>query len=184
MRVNNKNNNYLLTPKACFSKARFTYLNTGCLSNKRYFSTNKIENLNSLNKNLRLICSSNKTVHLDYKFLEWFSGFSDAECNFNLLLRNFNNNSYYSVMATFQIGLHIDDLPLLEFIQKTLKCGHISVSGTRCNFFINDQYFLINVVPPIFNYVKLNNSKFYKFLIFEKVVNCFKDKSHLTSAAG
>ena len=46
-----------------------------------------------------------ETVDLDYKFLEWFSGFSDAEGNFNLVLRDFKNNSFSSVMSTFQIGL-------------------------------------------------------------------------------
>jgi len=41
-------------------------------------------------------------------------------------------------MLTFQIGLHIDDLFILEYIKNYLNCGHISISGKFCNFFIND----------------------------------------------
>ncbi len=115
--------------------------------------------------------------YLDYKFIEWFSGFVDAEGNFNLVLRNLNGDNYSSVMATFQIGLHIDDLPVLEFIKKTLNCGLISISGSRCNYFINDQYSLINLIIPIFKAVNLNTCKYYQFLIFEKVIILFKDKT-------
>lgn len=53
--------------------------------------------------------------------------------------------------------------------------------GNKCNYFINDQKSLINVVVPIFNYIKLNSSKYFQFLIFEKTVNLLKYKKHLTS---
>ena len=42
-------------------------------------------------------------------------------------------------MLTFQIGLHIDDLFILEYIKNKLNCGHISISGKICNYFINDK---------------------------------------------
>lgn len=58
--------------------------------------------------------------------------------------------------------------------------GHISISGSKCNYFINDQYSLINVILPIFRFVELNSSKYYDYLIFEKVVNLVKDKNHLS----
>nr|YP_010846157.1 LAGLIDADG homing endonuclease [Cyathus stercoreus]WEV87344.1 LAGLIDADG homing endonuclease [Cyathus stercoreus] len=114
-------------------------------------------------------------------FLEWLSGFTDAEGNFNITLRKFNGNTYSSVMLTFQICLHIDDLFLLENIKKQLNCGHISISGSKCNFFINDKPSLVQVVLPIFNYIKLNSSKYYQFLIFEKAVNLYKDNKHLST---
>lgn len=52
--------------------------------------------------------------------------------------------------------------------------------GNKCNYFINDQNSLINVVVPIFNNIKLNSSKYFQFLIFEKTVNLLKYKKHLT----
>jgi hypothetical protein len=84
-------------------------------------------------------------------------------------------------MLTFQIGLHISDLAILQYIKDKLKCGHISISGSKCNFFINDKKSLIQVVLPIFNIVNLNSSKFYQFIIFEKAVNLIKNKNHLTA---
>lgn len=84
-------------------------------------------------------------------------------------------------MLTFQIGHHIADLPLLKLIQSKLKCGQISVSEERYNYFINDQASLINVILPVFKFVLLNSSKYFNFLVFEKVVNFIKNKYHLTS---
>ena len=132
------------------------------------------------NKPLILYIKNNKKICLDKKFLEWLAGFTDAEGNFNISFRNFKNNSYNSLLLTYQIGLHIKDLKLLEFIQENLKSGSISISGDRCNFFINDQFSLINVVLPIFNSVKLNSSKYFQYKIFEKAVFLIKNKKHLT----
>jgi cytochrome c oxidase subunit 3 len=122
-----------------------------------------------------------KNFYLESYFLEWLSGFTDGEGNFNISLRNLNNNKYNSVILTFQIGLHIDDLNLLHFIKNKLNCGHISISGSRCNFFVNDQASLIHIILPIFNFVKLNSSKYYQYIIFEKAINLIKNKKHLSS---
>jgi hypothetical protein len=82
-------------------------------------------------------------------------------------------------MLTFQIGLHIDDLFILEYIKNKLNCGHISISGKKCNYFINDKDSLLQILLPIFNFTKLNSSKYHQFILFEKVVNFIKDKKHL-----
>ena len=110
----------------------------------------------------------------------WLSGFTDAEGNFSITLRKLTNNSYTSVMLTYQIGLHIDDLPILEYIKNNLNCGHISISGNKCNYFINDKDSLAQILLPIFNYSKLNSSKYYQFIIFEKAVNFVNEKKHLS----
>ena len=83
-------------------------------------------------------------------------------------------------MLTFQIGLHIDDLPILEYIKNKLNCGHISISGNKCNYFINDKDSLLQILLPIFNLLKLNSSKYYQFIIFEKAVNLINEKKHLS----
>ena len=44
-------------------------------------------------------------------FLEWFRGFTDAEACFSVASNNVNNFRFQ-----FLISLHVDDLPLLEFI--------------------------------------------------------------------
>jgi len=56
-------------------------------------------------------------------------------------------------MLTFQIFLHINDLCVLEYIKNKLNCGHISISGFNCHYFVNDKNLLIKVIIPIFNSV-------------------------------
>jgi hypothetical protein len=151
------------------------------LTTNSIISTNKKEFKNeTLLIQISQSGKKNKTFYLDSKFLEWLSGFTDAEGNFNISLRNLSNNKYNSVILTFQICLYIDDIKLLKFIKQTLNCGHISISGSRCNYFVNDQKSLIHIILPIFNFVKLNSSKYYQYLIFEKAINLIKFKNHLS----
>jgi hypothetical protein len=138
-------------------------------------------NNSNKNKNNNLIIKlNNRTYVMGRDFLEWFVGFTDADGNFNISLRKFKDNKYNSVLLTFQIGLHIDDLELLKFIQRKLNCGHISISGSKCNYFVNDQASLIHVISPIFNHVQLNSTKYFDFLTFDKAVNLVKNKEHLS----
>ena len=69
---------------------------------------------------------------------------------------------------------------MLKLIQSKLRCGRISISGSKCNYFINDRASLISVVLPIFNHVMLNSTKYFQFLIFSKAVALIIDKTHLT----
>jgi hypothetical protein len=132
-------------------------------------------------KNTALVVeSNNKSIKLDKNFIQWLVGFTDAEGNFNISLKGLNQNSYNSLNITFQIGLHIDDLYILEYIKDKLNCGSISMSENRCNFFVNDQKSLINVILPIFKYSELKSSKYFQFLIFENAVNLLINKKHLS----
>jgi len=149
--------------------------------------TNRLENnleINNNNNNLLITMPSFKnkeseSYFLEKDFLEWFIGFTDAEGNFNIKLNNLNNNTFKNVQFTFQIGLHEDDREVLSYIMNTLKCGHISKSKGRVNFFVNDLNSLLHIIIPIFDYVNLNSSKYYHFELFKKAVFLTKDKSHL-----
>ena len=157
----------------------------------RQVSTNNIRTIHSTtmqecvleNKTVEMenyiIKLPNKNMYLDHRFISWFIGFVDAEGNFNISLRNYKDNNYNSIILTFQIGLHIDDLEVLKFIQKNLGCGKIAISKNKCNFFVNDQASLINIIIPLFNLIKLKSSKYYQFLVFEKAVNLIKNKDHI-----
>lgn len=92
-----------------------------------------------------------------------------------------NRTSYKFVQFTFQIGLHKDEREVLNYIQKNLRCGKISVSGDRLNFFVNDQACLLYVILPIFNTINLNSSKYYHFNLFNKAVLLLHNKQHLTA---
>lgn len=120
---------------------------------------------------------------LTYKnaFLEWLVGFTDGEGNFNIKLTGLQENTFKNVQFTFQIGLHIDDIETLQYIKDNLKCGHISKSGNRVNYFVNDINSLINVIIPVFTNFSLNSSKFHHFMLFKKAVLSTKNKFHLSN---
>ena len=61
-----------------------------------------------------------------------------------------------------------------------MNCGSISKSGDKCNYFVNDQKSLINVILPIFDCVELKSSKYFQFLVFKKAVDLLTNKNHLT----
>jgi LAGLIDADG endonuclease len=59
---------------------------------------------------------------LDQIFIEWFVGLTDGEGNFYIKL------SRNQVQLMFQIGLHLDDLPLLNYLKAKLACGYITLN--------------------------------------------------------
>jgi hypothetical protein len=122
-----------------------------------------------------------KNYYLDRNFIEWFVGFVDAEGNFNIKITGLNDNTFKNVQFTFQIGLHKDEIEVLEFIKNTLQCGHISISKDKVNYFIHDKDSLYYVILPIFNYVNLNSSKYHHFVLFEKAVLKTKDKKRYSN---
>jgi hypothetical protein len=61
-----------------------------------------------------------------------------------------------------------------------LRCGHISRSKDRVNYFVNDRISLLYVILPIFNTVNLNSSKYHHFEVFNKAVSLLKDNNHLS----
>ena len=154
---------------------------------KNYFHNSAAQILNNKsNINDKLLISLPNSVNgtldysLDTKFLQWFVGFTDGEGNFHIKTTDLKENTFKNVQFTFQIGLHKDDEPVLNYIMNNLKCGHISKSKDRINFFINDQNSLLHVILPIFDFVNLNSSKYHHFVIFKKAVTLLKDKSHLS----
>jgi hypothetical protein len=135
---------------------------------------------NTIKTSILTLESNKKSIKLDQNFINWLAGFSDAEANFNISLKGLQGNKYNSLNLTFQIDLHKNDLHVLEHIKDKLNCGSISKSGDKCNYFVNDQKSLINVILPIFNYVELKSSKYFQFLVFKKAVDLLTDKNHLT----
>lgn len=127
-----------------------------------------------------MITLPNKVIPLSKEFIEWFVGFTDGEGNFNIKLTDLTDKTFKNVQFTFQIGLHKDEIEVLEYIMNTLQCGHISKSQNKINYFVNDINSLLHVIIPIFDYVNLNSSKFHHYELFKKAVLLTKDKSHLS----
>jgi LAGLIDADG endonuclease len=131
---------------------------------------------------LTLIGKNKRPFKIETKFLEWLVGFSDAEANFHLSLKNLTDTNFIKPQLTFQIGLHINHLNTLKLIQSKLHCGLISINKNKCNFFVNDIFSIINVILPIFDYFKLNSSKILLFNIFKIAAELMVRKEHLTIA--
>ena len=113
---------------------------------------------------------------LDQSFIQWFVGFTDAEgCFLIKLSRN-------KVQPMFQIGLHIDDLPLLEYLKTKLACGYISsnTEENKANFTISSHSALQGILLPIFDSFQLNTTKYLNYLAFREVINMRTTKDHLT----
>jgi len=152
------------------------------INNKNY--SNLVSNTdinNKLNITLPTFTSEVNSYYLDRRFLEWFAGFTDGEGNFHIRLTALENTTYKYAQFTFQIGLHKDEIEVLEYIKNTLKCGHITKSKDKVNYFVNDINSLLYVIIPIFDYVNLNSSKYHHFVLFKKAVLLTKNKGHLSA---
>lgn len=101
-------------------------------------------------------------------FLEWFRGFTDAEGCFTI---GAVGNSHY-FQFSFTIGLHIDDIEVLEYIQKTLGMGNIHISGGMAVWGVRRQEDIVRIID-IFNLVPLNTVKHLDFLDFYKAFDIY-----------
>ena len=79
-------------------------------------------------------------------------------------------------MLTFQIGLHIDDLFILEYIKNKLNCGHISISGKNVIILLMIKILYYKFYYLFWIWVRFYSSKYHQCILFEKVVNFIKDK--------
>ena len=111
----------------------------------------------------------------------YVTGFTDGEgCFFVSISPNSKYKTNFRVKTTFQIGVHIKDIALLEKIKLFFNVGHISrlaldsvqyrVSG------INDLKVIINH----FDEFSLLTYKQSDYLLFKEVVKLIEDGKHLT----
>lgn len=77
------------------------------------------------------------------QFNEWFSGFVDAEGNFQVYL----DRIYLRIK--FRITLHIDDTEVLYIIQKKLGVGTVRVQDISSNYEISKLEEIKSILIPI-----------------------------------
>ena len=112
-------------------------------------------------------------------FYEWLRGFVDAEGYFSITP---NRNAY---SFTFGIGLHIDDLEVLKYIQKILQVGTVFIKPNMAEFVVR-RFDELKVIIEIFDKTPLNSCKHLNFLSFKQAFDLytvqaesFKDKTQL-----
>ena len=82
------------------------------------------------------VAGNSEDVSIDNldNFYGWFVGFTDAEGMFYIKLTESGKNAVFS----FKISLHVDDVSVLEFIQKTLGKVYTS-KGEKASFVVSNQ---------------------------------------------
>ena len=107
------------------------------------------------------------------EFYQWFVGFSDAEGSFGI----FSLSDGFSF--NFTIGLHRDDLPVLNHIQNTLGFGSVYAYKDKCYYRVNKIKDILKLIS-IFDTFALNTSKYLDYLDFKKAFFLYKERTKLS----
>jgi hypothetical protein len=79
----------------------------------------------------------------------------------------------------FSIGLHIDDLNVLNYIKDKLGFGKVYSSNNTCYFNVTKKEDIIKLIK-IFDAYLLNSTKRFNFLDFKKASSLYYDRDLLT----
>ena len=110
----------------------------------------------------------------DDEFNQWFTGFTDGEGNFAIII---HNNTVISFR--FSIKLHIDDKEALEFIKHRLNCGSVfnRTDLRSASFELNKISDIQTILIPLLDKFPLNGVKYLDYLAFKKAIAIKFDKS-------
>jgi len=147
-------------------KFSVVYLNSGYLRTCNFNLITK--NINST-PSCRLFSTYEELVEMsDEDFIEWFRGISDGESTFYIKSKNNDKNFEFR----FRIFMHIDEKPLLLFIQSRLGIGKIYTLKKSVEFNVSSQKEIIKIIE-IFNHNPLNTTKHLNFLDFKKAFELY-----------
>ncbi|OTA47615.1 hypothetical protein K449DRAFT_341470, partial [Hypoxylon sp. EC38] len=105
-----------------------------------------------------------------------FSGFSDAEANFNIAFYKNKQGNISSVTFRFTIELHIDDKDTLNIIKKILSIGNdIAVYGNSCKFTVTHPKDIYKLIE-IFDKYNLNTTKYLDYLDFKEAFLFYQNR--------
>jgi hypothetical protein len=132
---------------------------------KGIFSSVIVSKINHSHSN-----SISKLSHVPTEFLQWLSGFTDAEGNFLISLdRNY-------VRFRFKISLHTDDIAVLNLIKFKLGIGIVTEENSKyCSFVVQKFDDIKDVICPIFSSFPLQTKKRLDFNDFYEVVKLKSD---------
>jgi hypothetical protein len=78
----------------------------------------------------------------------------------------------------FSIGLHIDDVEALEYIQSKLNIGMVRTYKDECKFIVTKCEDISKLIS-IFDLYNLNTSKYLDYLDFKKAFYIYNDREGL-----
>lgn len=111
----------------------------------------------------------------------YITGFTDGEGCFTVSISS--NSRYktgYKIKVTFQIGLHINDITLLEQIKLFFGVGYITKLGAESVQFRVSSLKDLNIIIDHFDKYPLLTRKQSDFLLFKEIVNLIKQGKHLS----
>lgn len=139
---------------------------------KKFYYDSPLNGLNSLNVNTRryyVTLSNNKHNIDNLQINPWFiTGFSDGEGCFSCsVLKSSSYKSGWEVQLTFQIKLHVRDLPVLLRIRHSLGgIGTLNSSQSFCVFRVKKFNEIIELVK-FFDKYPLISLKRGDYLLFK-----------------
>lgn len=110
----------------------------------------------------------NNISNYDDNFLQWFIGFTDAEGNFLIKIKNKSEAHF-----VFQMTLHIEDSAVLYYIREQLGVGIVRIRGQTCSFRIHAFETILNILIPIFDKYSLLTHKQLDYKDWRKSVFVF-----------
>ncbi len=116
---------------------------------------------------------------------QWVSGFVAGDGGFSIYIRNCEDYILkYKVYSRFHITQHIKDIRLMNLFVKFFNCGNIYIRSNkltrRCDFIIQDTFFLFDRIIRHFDQYPLWNLKQKDYFCFKECILLIKDKKHLT----
>lgn len=118
---------------------------------------------------------------MTYKLNPYYiTGFVDGEGSFIITVNpNSRLNTGYRVKATFSIGLHERDLPLLKLIQNYFGVGSISKLGKNSIQYRVSSIEELGLIISHFDEYPLVSKKNADFLLFKEAYSLIKQGEHL-----
>ena len=118
-------------------------------------------------------------------FNYYITGLVDGEGSFSVSIQKDPTHRIgYRLKPSFSLGLHKEDLPILNEIRQTLNCGTISFNKNMVQLKVEDIGSLVDKVIPFFEKYPLRAKKKYDFEIFKKIVSMMSGKEHVKSVRG
>lgn len=121
----------------------------------------------------------NKKFSLD----PWYIvGFVDAEGSFGLsLAKDFKRKLGVILNPKFTIGVHINDMNLLQEIKNNFNVRKIYITGNLIRWQISSIKDLTEVIIPFFDKYQLVSKKQADYKLFKKIIELINNKEHMTS---
>ena len=107
------------------------------------------------------------------EFYKWFVGFTDVEGSFGIFIQ------YKCIFFRFSIGLHIDDLFVLNFIKNKLSFGNIYTYKKNCFYNVTKKEDILKLIS-IFDVYHLNSTEQLNCSDWKKAYYLYNERTKLS----